>query len=595
MASARALADSVLEMQDDTYNIFPDGVRIDGELVDTYPVGPNATIALGLLDAYSVTGDEKYLDAAEEILIWMQSLQIDPESDNPVVAGALIFGWDAEGVLIDDTISFEHNIRAGKAFLRYWELTGDSEALAVTMDIANWAVTQMWDSEEGRFNVGASSVAGSFSMNTNVELALDVQSLGVIFLHELNKNGNYGENDDLNYMNYKSAIEWVRPYLDTVIHEGEQVSGYGKVLNGDYAAASLGGINPGSNWDNIWAEGTLAHAYAERLIGAEDQYSFLVAEMLKLYDHDSGGILHIVGENPDYYDGWPAHFPYASVASTCNFVYLTLSTPDDFNNRFYNLKPPAAEVPEDTGVLDEESIPIRKIPLSGSKATMAGLRRFFPLEYQAESRSRRARQYENIIAPSLEEHGLLGEYLFPGSKKDYDGKKILDILEEVFYAEGLSPLTKFFYIFGFRTIPILWGIIAVGFALFNIPWLFGSSFFIAFVSLVFTSSEFIYEHNTPESQDGAANVSFLIMGVFSIAFVLCLFQFPVLMYAALGLIVVSPLAIHSGWNKLMDIIDREKFKAVCDELQQASDIQEFPRVQDLHDVQTRQECVDSFA
>jgi ATP-dependent Clp protease ATP-binding subunit ClpA/WD40 repeat protein len=177
------------------------------------------------------------------------------------------------------------------------------------------------------------------------------------------------------------------------------------------------------------------------------------------------------------------------------------------------------------------------------KAVIKSIRSFFEEKYQYGNN--KSNTYENKIAPLIEEYGLWIGLLISRIARVLnreDSRKIISAVKE---DKDSGALDKTFFFAGFRTMPVLAGILLY---LFGVPEdiILAGIFFASFIS----NTRFVLDH-----EDGKPMIGASIMGcIIILGFVAALH------FGIFPVILILPFLVHSLWNTFVP----KAYKAICD-------------------------------
>ena len=319
----------------------------NGEMAKSHG-GPVATVGLAFIDLGKIASG--YWSMVEEIKTWLSGLKVPDSVSDPIVSGVYYYGIDEGDDLINDIVVTENNVRIGDFHYEYWATTGDSSAIEVSLGIAKWMVTKMWDPVGYKFYAGAEmGDDGKFAVTEKEALGMvDVQNLSIAFLKKLN-NAGYVEVDGISIKaeDYAGALDWEESHMNTVRTTVLWNTGSGDVTKTidvtgvpivtEYSDAGYSYLY-GSN---VWAEASIGYAVARFKLGDEDKAEEAIVNMKDMYNSD-GGVMSIAGTygNEDGVSDnyWPANYSYPAAAPTA-YLAAYIATKD--GPILYSPMPPA--------------------------------------------------------------------------------------------------------------------------------------------------------------------------------------------------------------------------------------------------------------
>lgn len=113
--------------------------------------GNMAWAMLALLAYYDINGGSQYLEVAERMGDWVETLMRDERGDGGYMGGYI--GWEPDQVRLEYK-STEHNLDLYAAFTRLYNITDDSK-WSDRAEHAYGFVMSLWDGTEGHWYVGA--------------------------------------------------------------------------------------------------------------------------------------------------------------------------------------------------------------------------------------------------------------------------------------------------------------------------------------------------------------------------------------------------------------------------------------------------------
>jgi len=197
--------------------------------------GNMAWVMIALLQYYDTAGGEEYPDAVKTLGEWIEENTKNTDGYGGYTAG--YEGWEGEQekLLWKST---EHNIDVYVAFMRLFEITGDTK-WEEGASYAKHFVESMWNDNEKHFWTGTDT-----EENINTEnIPIDIQAWAIMALND-----------------YHSALVWSEANCFT---ESDGFSGFD--FNNDR--------------DGVWFEGTAQMAIAYQINEESDKSDFYISEL----------------------------------------------------------------------------------------------------------------------------------------------------------------------------------------------------------------------------------------------------------------------------------------------------------------------------
>lgn len=219
-------------------------------------VGPNAWMLLALIHHRAVTGSTTNDAMIDQLANWIRGFQ---DTD-----GGVRFGAPGAGSTMDPlTKATEFNLDCYTAFKAYGRLRNNATFTMASQRVLNWLATRVWNSGQGRFNLGIETVRG-----VNTDKALDAYSWAVLAV-----------NQSTHSVLTPQAIEGLLSRAETDFRNQKVNDLTGNLIDGfDFSSMPL---NPNVDKDAVWLEGTAHMAVAFRAFSNATKADFYINEIEK--------------------------------------------------------------------------------------------------------------------------------------------------------------------------------------------------------------------------------------------------------------------------------------------------------------------------
>ena len=205
--------------------------------------GNTAWAILALLRYYEVYGGQKYLDAALSMAQWIVDNTYSTTGPGGYTGG--VAGWEPHQEVLTYK-STEHNIDIYVAFMKLYELTGDSTWRTRAMHAKNF-VAAMWNDQDGYFYTGTTPDGVTINQDA---FPLDVNTWGVLSMGEADK--------------YGRSLTHARVYHQTL----DNTTGI-----------AFRGFDFNDDQDGVWFEGTSQMVTALQVVGQNYEADKFLAEV----------------------------------------------------------------------------------------------------------------------------------------------------------------------------------------------------------------------------------------------------------------------------------------------------------------------------
>jgi len=286
LKNAERCANAMLALRDADLRAWADAYDWATTEVTTpaYAAGPNGWMGMALVTLHRLTGETRYLAAAEEAAQFLQSLQ---DNSGGPADGSIKGGYieirrpderaaksDPDAVTVErrpfNWTSTEHCADAMALFSALHKLTGEEEYPTDAARILGWLNNQMWDRVAQNYRPG-------YSNNATREISQFSERLDSQTWTALAASAS-GMRIDIN-----NGLPWIDSYRCRVEYKGQLLTGFPKVTLGVRATPS------------IWAEGTAGYVLAARRRNHKPDSIAELLDSLRKTQQQDGSVPYSIG------------------------------------------------------------------------------------------------------------------------------------------------------------------------------------------------------------------------------------------------------------------------------------------------------------